>query len=141
MENKSGYIYILVNPSLPGILKIGRTTKNPLERLKDLSSQSGVPTPFQLAYYKPTADCFEAEKWMHSKFEHRRVSDNREFFHVSLYEAAVWLDQITGTLSSFDPPTPYAEFFNTLPTRPDGKLNEDEIRRLRKFEKKLNGHI
>ncbi|QHQ18786.1 GIY-YIG nuclease family protein [Pectobacterium parmentieri] len=44
-----GYVYILVNPSMPGLIKIGRTLRDSRLRARELSS-TGIPTPFQVAF-------------------------------------------------------------------------------------------
>lgn len=90
VDNDSfGYVYVMINPSLPDVVKIGKTTREPSERAKELSSATGVPTPFILVYSKPFADCHFAEKVIHGYFEKKgaRVNDNREFFRVSTMEA------------------------------------------------------
>ena len=49
MENErtsKGYVYVLINSSMPNLVKIGKTTKDPNERVKELSSATGVATPF-----------------------------------------------------------------------------------------------
>lgn len=90
VDNDSfGYVYVMINPSLPDVVKIGKTTREPSERAKELSSATGVPTPFILVYSKPFADCHFAEKVIHGYFEKNgaRVNGNREFFRVSTMEA------------------------------------------------------
>lgn len=90
VDNDSfGYVYVMINPSLPDVVKIGKTTREPCERAKELSSATGVPTPFILVYSKPFADCHFAEKVIHGYFEKKgaRVNGNREFFRVSTMEA------------------------------------------------------
>ena len=84
-----GFIYILTNPSLVGIVKIGKTTRSPANRVAELSSATGVPTPFQLVYYAEFADCDAAERALHGLFTDRnaRVADNREFFRIAPHEA------------------------------------------------------
>jgi T5orf172 domain len=45
-----GYIYALINPSLEGLVKVGKTTTNPEKRANELSSVTGVPMQFIVAY-------------------------------------------------------------------------------------------
>ncbi|WP_192815192.1 GIY-YIG nuclease family protein, partial [Treponema pedis] len=48
MEN--GIVYILSNPAMPGIYKIGITSRNDIKhRLKELYTTS-VPVPFECEY-------------------------------------------------------------------------------------------
>jgi len=87
--SNGGYIYVLVNPSMDGLVKIGKTTRDPAGRAKELSGATGVPTPFVLAYDLFFNDCSAAEEFVHALLEQKgyRVSSNREFFNVSLSEA------------------------------------------------------
>jgi hypothetical protein len=82
-----GYIYILSNPSMPGILKIGKTERDPDERISELSNVSGVPTPFYLEYKIFVPDCHSAEKSIHEALKAMRVSDRREFFDIIVSDA------------------------------------------------------
>lgn len=136
-EDKSGYIYIANNPSMPNIIKIGKTTKHPLDRIKELSVPTGIPTPFQVAYYQPCRDIDFVEKEMHKRFDSKRISENREFFLVSLFKAASTLDGIVGAYSNFEPPTPFAELFNTFEDRNDGILNKLEMEECRMLARNL----
>ncbi len=92
-----GYIYVLVNPRMPGLAKVGKTTRLPSERAAELSSATGVPSPFVLLYEQPVDDCDTAEAWVHEQLDRlgQRPSRNREFFdappHVivkTVFEAA-----------------------------------------------------
>lgn len=84
-----GFIYVLINPSLNGLVKIGKTTRSPVNRVNELSSATGVPTPFQLVYWAEFSDCDSAELVLHNIFTERgvRVSDKREFFRLPPHEA------------------------------------------------------
>lgn len=82
-----GYVYVMINQYMPGIVKIGKTTDAPEKRAKDLSSATGVPTPFLLAYYIKVDDCDRFEKQIHQILEKKRVNENREFFQISSTEA------------------------------------------------------
>ena len=75
-----GYVYILQNDSMPGLLKIGKTTRNSRERAKELSSSTSVPTPFRVIF-ELSSDRYEIlEREVHRKLARYRVGDNREFF-------------------------------------------------------------
>lgn len=82
-----GYVYVMDNPSMPGIVKIGMTRRTPGVRLEELSSATGVPTPFRLCYYAKTKDCAWAEERVHYLLRKKRVNRNREFFKISPEDA------------------------------------------------------
>ena len=81
------YVYVLGNESMPGIVKIGYTDKEPMLRAIELSSATGIPMPFKVLKEYPFATLTRAqkeEKRLHSLFEKHRVNTNREFFRLSV---------------------------------------------------------
>ena len=84
-----GYIYVLVNPSMEGLVKIGKTTRDPESRAKELSQATGVATPFYVAFNIYVPDCHSAEEFVHAILEHKgfRNTPNREFFQMPLSQA------------------------------------------------------
>jgi len=47
----AGFLYAAICPGLDnGLIKIGATTRQPLERMRQLSASTGAPSPFVLAY-------------------------------------------------------------------------------------------
>lgn len=82
-----GFIYILRNESMPGLLKIGYSVKVPEERVGELFT-TGVPEPFKLAYYCLVERADKLETAIHRNLSPHRHRDNREFFRIEL-EAAV----------------------------------------------------
>jgi cold shock CspA family protein len=82
MCGELGYLYVLINPSMQGLVKVGRTSQDPEARAKELSSATGVPTPFVIVYHARFGDCVEAEQYVHTLLETKgcRLSPNREFF-------------------------------------------------------------
>jgi hypothetical protein len=78
-----GYVYILSNPSMPGLVKIGRTIRCVDGRANELY-QTGVPTPFNVEFSIFSPDCEEMEIRAHEKFANERVSESREFFKVDV---------------------------------------------------------
>lgn len=90
-----GVIYILINPSMPSLVKIGKTTRVPEERAIELSGTSGVPTKFFVAYEVSVSDCDAAEKDIHNRLSNFRVNDGREFFNMPLKTAIQSVMEIT----------------------------------------------
>jgi hypothetical protein len=78
----AGIVYVLSNPAMPGLFKIGMTDKTNLAlRMKELYT-TGVPLPFDCVYACIVEDNAVTEKAMHSKFAKYRINQNREFFKV-----------------------------------------------------------
>jgi hypothetical protein len=48
---------------MPGMVKVGKTNRDPKDRLRELSAATGIPTPFVLVYSAYFADCLEAEQF------------------------------------------------------------------------------
>lgn len=101
---KPGYIYILSNSSIADMVKIGRTSRLPDERVKELSSATGVPTPFKLEYKKKFNDCVRAEELVHKYLElnNKKVSNNREFFNVDKEEAIRVIEMVAANYFNID---------------------------------------
>jgi hypothetical protein len=95
---EQGWIYVLVNSSIPGLAKVGRTTRSPAERVAELSGATGVATPFVLAFDQDFADCVAAEREVHAELDRRglRVAPNREFFRGSPAEIVRVVLQVAG---------------------------------------------
>jgi len=74
-------VYVLTNPIMPGLIKIGRTT-NLEQRVKSLSSDTGVPLPFEVFYACEVKDASEVERALHNAFGDHRINPKREFFEL-----------------------------------------------------------
>ena len=85
----AGYVYVLMNPSMQGLVKVGKTNRDPTTRVGELSSATGVPTPFSLIYSAYFNDCTQAEGFAHAYLESKgyRLASNREFFLAPTQEA------------------------------------------------------
>lgn len=97
MENNKGYVYVMINPSYEGLVKIGKTTREPEERAKELSASTSVPTPFVVVYKRLFKNCHVAEMTAHEILGERgyRINDSREFFSVSISDAIDIILQIS----------------------------------------------
>jgi bifunctional DNA-binding transcriptional regulator/antitoxin component of YhaV-PrlF toxin-antitoxin module len=72
-------VYILTNPSMPDLIKIGKTG-NLKERLRSLNSGTGVPEKFLVHYACEVADNSLIEKTLHYAFGEVRTNPKKEFF-------------------------------------------------------------
>jgi hypothetical protein len=79
----AGFVYVMVNPSMPGQVKIGFTNRKPEARVAELSASTGVPTPFILVYWARFKSARVAERKVHKLLRKERVNASREFFRVS----------------------------------------------------------
>lgn len=82
-----GYVYILKNASMPGLYKIGCTTRTPQERANELYYQAtGVPTKFEVEWFLAIAgDPYIVEQKVHAVLSKNKTG--KEFFKVSLNDA------------------------------------------------------
>jgi hypothetical protein len=74
-------VYVLTNPVMPGLVKIGFTTELE-QRLRSLDT-TGLPLPFECFYAAEVSDCRRIEKALHEAFDDHRVRKSREFFRLS----------------------------------------------------------
>lgn len=80
MNNEVQIVYVLTNPSMPGLIKIGITAQVDVEsRMRQLYT-TGVPVPFECHYACRVKAAPEAERALHFAFGDSRVNPNREFF-------------------------------------------------------------
>ena len=84
-----GYIYALATPSMPGLVKIGATDRDPADRLAEANASGtwGPPEPYFLASVLPvTGSAFAMERALHATLDARRVNARREFFRMTVEE-------------------------------------------------------
>jgi hypothetical protein len=93
-----GWVYILTNEAMPGMVKIGLTTKTPKERAAELSSPSGVPLPFVVAWARAVSDCAYVEKAVHRMLDDKRVNGKRESFRVDVATARQVIEAAAGSM-------------------------------------------
>jgi len=94
VKGKSGYIYILSNPTMEKLIKIG-ISEDTDRRKNDLYNTS-VAQPFKLEYSALTKDYHSLERQVHSKLGSQRPNKNREFFTASIPEAINTICELAG---------------------------------------------
>jgi hypothetical protein len=93
----NGYLYVLSNPAMSGILKIGVTERSGAHRARELySGATGVPSPFRLEFEVTVRNASLRERHVHDALAIHRVNDSREFFRVDLATAVnAILDEVS----------------------------------------------
>ena len=96
-DPKQGIVYLLSNPAMPGIIKIGLTMRDNIDgRLKELLTTS-VPVPFECEYACKVEDCGKVEKALHIAFAPNRIHPQREFFSIEPEQAIAILELLKTT--------------------------------------------
>ena len=78
-------VYALTNPAMPGLVKIGKTSRDdPQARMKELYNSSGVPLPFECVVAVEVEENPDGglEKAIHTAFAPYRLNPSREFFQI-----------------------------------------------------------
>lgn len=91
---EQGIVYVLTNPCMSGMVKIGMTERNEIDaRLKELYT-TAVPLPFECKYAcrVKKSECAKIEKALHTAFAPQRVNANREFFRIDPKQAIAILE-------------------------------------------------
>ena len=87
-----GIVYVLTNDAMPGLVKIGRTSRDTVDaRLRELFS-TGVPLPFECAYACRVKDDVYVERRFHRAFGPYRLNAQREFFPIEPEQAIALLE-------------------------------------------------
>jgi len=86
MEDKEGWVYILTNEAMPGLVKIGYTMQDPSIRAGELSNHTGVPIPYDVNYKALVVDPYQVEQKVHRTLDSKRLNEKREFFKCEPFE-------------------------------------------------------
>ena len=118
----AGYVYVLANSAMPGFAKVGKTTRSPEMRAVELSTATGLPTPFIVVYEQYFEDCSIAERYIHSYLEKKgfRVNENREFFNAPISEIVRAISMAPGSKDNNS-----IDDFSTVSTTVSGSAAND----------------
>lgn len=92
-EQTNGAIYILTNPAMPGIVKIGYTAGEVATRMAELD-RTPVPYPFNCYYAGYVENVQLQEQRIHAIFSDRRCRPQREFFTLSPEQAKAAIELV-----------------------------------------------
>lgn len=89
-----GYVYVLSNPMMPGLVKIGMTDRHNIqERVSELSSHAGVPAPFRIEYVAQVYHAYSIEQEVH-RLLGETSGKSKEFFDCELLTAVVAIRKV-----------------------------------------------
>lgn len=101
-----GYVYVLSNPSMPGVVKVGRSKIGGKHRAQQIYT-TGVPEPFRLEFEVMVDDASEVEALAHERLSFCRVNGSREFFRCEVMDAIwvvgeIWSDQVQMAFAPYE---------------------------------------
>lgn len=96
----AGWIYVLTHPAWDriGLVKIGKTGRDPRRRAAEITSVSGLLTPCTLACCAPVSDMDAAEVAVHRMLSGHRVRKRRELFRVDAATARQVVEAVATSL-------------------------------------------
>lgn len=86
-----GYVYVITNPAMPGLVKIGSTGQNDVKTRMSALFTTGVPLPFQLEFACRAENYKQIEGALHTAFGPSRANPSREFFEIDPVQAVAIL--------------------------------------------------
>ena len=86
----AGWVYGFASPSMPGVIKIGATRRDPAERLAEANASDTwrPPHAYVVACAAEVTDPFACERAIHTLLAARRVNHRAEFFEITADEAS-----------------------------------------------------
>ena len=125
MHDNVGHVYVMINPSMEGVVKIGRTAKNAYIRARDLRT-TGVPKKFVVLWTEFVRASDEVEKKLHTLFANHRSDSHREFFDVKPRDAIAALIEVAAPYRfTIDEKSPRLSIFQRLQGKYETLLRKD----------------
>jgi len=87
-----GWIYIISNPAMPGLIKVGHSTKDPELRARELN-HTGSPHPYIVEYEMLIEEPFRVEQQVHKALV--SVREGKEWFRCLAEEAVAVIQRVT----------------------------------------------
>lgn len=88
-----GWVYVIVNQSMPGLVKVGYTDRSPTKRASELAG-TGMPTAYSVAYSVQLGRARKVEQQVHRELAHARVG--KEWFRCTVDAARAAIEKVAG---------------------------------------------
>ena len=91
-------VYVLTNLAMPGIVKIGMTDRDDVQRRMNELYSTGVPLPFECVIARQIEDreAARVESALHTAFDPHRINPSREFFKIEPGQVEALLQVMPG---------------------------------------------
>lgn len=99
-EPVQGFIYVLSNDHMPDLVKVGLSHRPVQERVDELNAATGVPSPFHIEAYFPSADPEGHEREIHRCLSDARVP-GKEFFRCDIPHVISTIERVCGNTPIF----------------------------------------
>lgn len=132
----NGFIYILSNPSMPNVYKVGMTTSSVKQRIQELST-TGVPRKFQAekVFEIPENKLRSVEQLAHRKLKSKDLHHGKEFFEGSLHDCVTAVQDAIYEITKINSTDLIGEARQRAET--EKRRREDEQRRQENERKRL----
>ena len=97
-----GWVYVMTHPAWDkiGMVKIGKTGRDPRKRAGEITAVSGLLAPCTIACCVPVSDMAAAEVAVHRMLDRHRIRKRRELFRVDAATARRVVEAVAGSLPS-----------------------------------------
>jgi hypothetical protein len=140
-----GWVYAMVTPSMPGLVKLGATERDPSERLSEANAPDTwrPPEAYVVACATEVSNPFVVEHQVHAAFAARRVHPRREFFRATADEASTLIALIANVPHPQVPhePTDTAHVAPAPPSRRSPVVAQTPECKLRAWVEKNFTHV
>jgi len=90
-----GWVYAVTNKALPGLVKVGFTTRDDINKRLREFDQAGLPYPYEVAYKVWVPEPQKLERRVHQSLTIER--ENKEWFRCSVERAQEAIDHLAPT--------------------------------------------
>lgn len=88
-----GWVYAITNRAMPGLVKVGFSTKDPASRAVELG-HTGTPHPYVVEYDVLVEEPFSIEQRVHSYLNNQR--EGKEWFRCTSEVAIAAIQSVVG---------------------------------------------
>ena len=90
-----GWVYVISNPSMPGVVKVGYSMKDPSIRANDLDS-TGMPTAYRVEYEALVEEPYQVEQQIHHEMQ--AFHAGKEWFKTDTLNAVLAIRRCAGSV-------------------------------------------